>query len=205
MGRVVLGMNYDSKPKRRGQSLTLPHHLRGVTLFISRIISSTHIHFLIPILIINMQRIFTCSSGSVRLCAGKAHVQLKSSPQTPLAQPWEVLSTHPSMATLPLSYLASPRPLLFQIIEGQCSVFKEKRGKKRAPVSKLCLFADGMSKKKHPNKSKQARKAIVLLRACLLVFLNPFPPSLPFLLPSAKVREVRWEDRWRLLSFFCAL
>lgn len=187
MSRIVLRMNYDRKPKRREQSLTLPHHLRGVTLFISRIISSTHIHFLIPVLIINTWRIFTCSSGSVRRVPARhlrhtfgsraLHSLLSPGPE----RAGEVLSTHPSMVTLPLSSLASPRPLLFQILEGQCSVFKEKKGKKRAPVSKLCLFADGMSKKKHLINQNGQERLLFFRELAYLSSSTPFlPPSLFF-------------------------
>lgn len=139
MGRIILGMNYDRKPKRRGQSLTLPHHWRGVTLFISRIISSTRIHFLIPILIINMQRIFTCSSGSVRPCAGEtleAHVRLKSSPQSPLAQPWESWRSafHSSFNGHPPPFLSGLSTALALSDHWRTMLgFQRKEGKKEGP------------------------------------------------------------------------
>ncbi len=139
MDRIILGMNYDRKPKRWGQSLTLPHHLRGVTLFISRIILSTHIHFPIPILIINTQRIFTCSSGSVRPCvceALEAHVWLKSSPQPLLAQPWES-----RRSAFHSSFNAHPPPFLYGLSTALALLdhwrtmlsFQRKEGKKEGP------------------------------------------------------------------------
>ncbi len=150
MDRIILGMNYDRKPKRWGQSLTLPHHLRGVTLFISRIILSTHIHFPIPILIINTQRIFTCSSGSVRPCvceALEAHVWLKSSPQPLLAQPWES-----RRSAFHSSFNGSPSPFPLWPLHGPCSFrslkdnaqFSKKRRERRGPrcQSFACLLTE---------------------------------------------------------------
>jgi len=172
-------MNYDRKPKRLEQSLTLPYHLRGLTLFICRIISSTHIHFLIPVLIIDTQSIFTCSSGSV--CRW-------GSWGTRSAQELSTASSRLALREcFPLILQWSPSPFPLWPLHGPCSFrslkdnarFSKKRGKKRASVSKHCLFAGGMSKKKHLiNQNRQERRLFFRELAYLSSLTPSFPSSL---------------------------
>lgn len=188
MGRIVLGMNDDRNPKRREQSLTLLHHLRGVTLFISGIILNTHIHFLIPILIINTQRIFTCSSGSVchvpvrHLRHTFSSRALHSLPSPRPERAGEVLSTHPSMVTLPpfLSGLSTALALSdhWRTMLG----FQRKEGKKRGPrcQSFACLLTECLKRSTLINQNRQERQ-LFFWELAYLSSSTPFlPPSLFF-------------------------
>lgn len=98
----------------------------------------------------------------------------------------------------PLILQWPPSPFPLWPLHGPCSFrslkdnarFSKKRGKKRAPVSKHCLFAGGTSKKKHLiNQNRQER----LLFFRELAYLSSLTPSLPssFALCQSKRSEVR--------------
>lgn len=170
-----------------------PHHLIVATLFIRRIFQSTHLHFLTAVLIINTS---VSLPAPVTACAAC----LRGTRGTRSTQELSTASSRPALRSQKRAreVLSIPPPCP---LHGPCSLrslkdndpFSKKRGKKRARVSKHCLFADGMSKKKRLINQIGEESLLFIRELAYLSSLTSFSP--PF---SCALRRSQRRDRARL-------
>lgn len=109
-----------------------------------------------------------------------------------------LLSSGPERAREVLSIMSLPLPPC--PLHGPCSLrslkdndpFSKERGKKRARVSKHCLFADGMSKKKRLINQNGQESLLFLQELAYLSSLSPFSPPFSFALDRSQRSDRGW-------------